>query len=260
MRFSTLIKQVTDKVDTSFDKLVEEVPFILEKAFKFGLETVNLIPSVRKSLGNKFATYLFSQDLNSEESILLDLLSTSVITNLEQCRSEFKKSLVSRVRYNFSDRMEFVKKSHLAWINFEDNFNKAMSLSGKSIEDLWLRTIGTAINDSFQEGRLAGIFRKHLPGNDPFVYKRVEEDGCDWCKTLYLEEDGKTPKLFKASELRFAGSNYLRKANNPDNTEWKATLGSAHPWCRCILHELPDGYGFDSEGNVSDVARIRSNW
>jgi hypothetical protein len=23
-----------------------------------------------------------------------------------------------------------------------------------------------------------------------------------------------------------------------------------HPWCRCTLHELPDGFGFDTAGKM----------
>lgn len=53
------------------------------------------------------------------------------------------------------------------------------------------------------------------------------------------------PKVFKLSELISNGTNIGRKVN-----EWKPTVGSTHPWCRCLLRYLPDDYDWSNESKT----------
>ena len=79
---------------------------------------------------------------------------------------------------------------------------------------------------------------------DPLVYKTWEPDVCKYCRKLYQGPDGH-PRIFRLSELVANGDNYGRKAN-----DYLATVGPTHPNSRCVLHRLPDGWGFDKDGDA----------
>lgn len=143
---------------------------------------------------------------------------------------------------------------------------KTIKEVAQSLKDLtkdqsrdWLRIAATEVNNAFQEGRLAAIV-KAAGGKDPIVFKRVAPDCCAYCRLLYVEKDGITPRLFRLSELVANGSNVGRKAGKPTlkGTGWKPCVESTHPWCRCVLMHLPDGFGFDKLGNMIYVGLKRS--
>jgi len=82
-------------------------------------------------------------------------------------------------------------------------------------------------------------------GGDTLVYRRPSPDACQHCKRLYLEDDGVTPKVFKLSELLKNGTNVKKKVS-----EWKPIVGATHPNCTCPIAVLPDGFGFDKNGEL----------
>ena len=83
---------------------------------------------------------------------------------------------------------------------------------------------------------------------DPVVFKVTVPDNvrCETCKKLWLMEDGKTPRLYKLSELR---AGYMTDRKNPF-----PTCGATHPHCRCTLTYLMSGYGFNAAGQVAYVS------
>ncbi len=95
----------------------------------------------------------------------------------------------------------------------------------------WERTAYTEINNATEEGKAHSIASRVPKGTDPMVFKRPRPDACRFCVLLYL--DGKRPRLFRLSELSANGTNYQRRAGRPTpgGTEWKAVVGSTHPWC-----------------------------
>lgn len=94
----------------------------------------------------------------------------------------------------------------------------------------------------YEEGKAAMIQRNN-PDQDAIVYKTVFEGACAKCISLYLTNGiGSQPRLFKLSELRSNGTNIGRSVK-----EWKASLGPIHPYCRCLIHELPKGYVWDQQ-------------
>lgn len=93
------------------------------------------------------------------------------------------------------------------------------------------------------EGGKAAMIQRNADGKDPVVYKSVFYDACDHCIRLYLlDGPGSQPRLFKLSELRANGSNIGRKTK-----DWKATVDSIHPFCRCALHHLFPGASWDDK-------------
>lgn len=114
----------------------------------------------------------------------------------------------------------------------------------------WHRVAHSEMWDAKVQGEANAIIDNESPiskkGEDTMVFKRPAPNACNKCKQLYLEADGITPKLFKITELQANGSNYGKK-----QADWKPTLGILHPNCMCPLSVMPDGYKFDSSGQLT---------
>ena len=114
----------------------------------------------------------------------------------------------------------------------------------------WHRVAHSEMWDAKVQGEANAIMDNESPiskkGKDTMVFKRPAPNACNKCKQLYLEADGITPKLFKITELQANGSNYGKK-----QSDWKPTLGILHPNCMCPLSVMPDGYKFDSSGQLT---------
>lgn len=122
----------------------------------------------------------------------------------------------------------------------------------------WLQIAHTEVHNAVEDGKATALIGGLPPGSDPLVYKRPRPDACPFCKLLYLQKDGHTPRIFHISELVAAGSNVGRKARRPKlrgpmATEWRATIGAMHPWCQCTLFHMPEGFIFDRVGNLTYV-------
>ena len=119
----------------------------------------------------------------------------------------------------------------------------------------WLKISATEIHNSMEEGRANHIAKSVPAGGDTLVFKRPRTNACPYCKVLFLKSDNVTPRVFYLSDIAANGTNHLRKARRPTltgatATEWQPVVGAVHPWCRCTIHQLPDGFAFDSSGNM----------
>lgn len=104
------------------------------------------------------------------------------------------------------------------------------------------RIVEFQMNSAYQEGR-ASFLQTYSGEKDPLVYKQVFSSGCQHCVKLYLTKGvGSPPKIFRLSELKANGTNIGRKTS-----DWKPTIGSTHPYCRCLLHKYPIGMSWDEE-------------
>lgn len=119
------------------------------------------------------------------------------------------------------------------------------SMIGDSFGD-WSRDLRrvaeTELQDAHQHG-WAGYVHK-VAGSEAMVAKIVNPDACKTCRGLYVDADGK-PKLFSLAELESNGSNFGLK-----RSEWKATVGPAHPFCYCVLTQVPEGFEFNELGQM----------
>lgn len=81
---------------------------------------------------------------------------------------------------------------------------------------------------------------------DPIVFFIVVRDGllCKECKRLHLLDDGVTPRVWKLSELSMGY--HKRGEDRPSSC-------GEHPFCRCSLSQLPQGWGFKG-GYVSFIS------
>lgn len=98
-------------------------------------------------------------------------------------------------------------------------------------------------------GTLEGITRAAASArvDDPVVYfiTARDDDVCEECRRLHLLDDGKTPRVWKLSEV--SGGYHERGDDHP-------CTGGLHPHCRCTIASLLPGYGFGPAGNVRFVA------
>jgi hypothetical protein len=113
----------------------------------------------------------------------------------------------------------------------------------------WHRVAHTEMWDAKVHGEAQAIFNGESPlsnkKGETKVFKRPGPNACSMCKKLYLEPDGVTPRIFTLSELQANGTNYGKKQR-----DWVATLGTLHPNCLCPLSVMPDGYHFNSIGQL----------
>jgi hypothetical protein len=108
------------------------------------------------------------------------------------------------------------------------------------------RIIDTEAQNVRNIGVLEGISRVNASRGieDPVVFFVVVRDEhlCDECRKLHLLEDGKTPRVYKMSEL---GHGYHKRG------ETDPKVGGLHPHCRCSMTTLMPGFGFDAGGFVT---------
>ena len=106
----------------------------------------------------------------------------------------------------------------------------------------WDRIAVTEKNTALQKG-IASKYKKDF-GPDVYVFKRPMPDACPHCVKAYLGKDGH-PIIFKLSDLEANGTNFGKKA-----ADWLPVVGGMHPWCQCQLVRVPQGWGFDKDGDL----------
>ena len=107
------------------------------------------------------------------------------------------------------------------------------------------RIVETEATHTRNVGVLEGISRVNAAAGieDAHIFFVVVRDSdlCSECKRLHLMEDGKTPRLYRLSEV---GAGYHKKGQDDPK------IGGLHPNCRCSITTLMPGYGFNSAGLV----------
>jgi len=115
----------------------------------------------------------------------------------------------------------------------------------------WFRVAHTELQNARNFSVLDGIqdTNKGKKDKDILVYKRPSPGACKYCKAVYLEDDGSTPKVFRLSDMKKNVSNFGLKSK-----QWQPTLEVVHPYCRCELMQIPGGkdggWGFDEKGQI----------
>lgn len=227
-----------------------------------------------------FLGHLQKTDVSKEE--LLEFVSEvhltstekEAITNAREKVGNFIQglgdSMISATRHILTEAEEAARKKELVQVRevigrgvekkqtVKQITRELEKVTGDNTRD-WYRIASTELHNAMEEGRVNSIVKTH--GKDVYVFKRPRKDACAFCKLLYL--DGNKPKIFKLSQLVSHGTNVNKKAKQPtlsgDNkTEWNAVVGSTHPFCRCSVQYLPEGMGFDSDGNMTYQKSIKT--
>lgn len=131
-------------------------------------------------------------------------------------------------------------------IERRDAWRRIASDLGHETDD-WARDFGriaaTEQQRAMQEGFAQGLKKREGDPKNVMVAKIPNGDACKHCIRLHLTGgQGSAPRVFPLSELESNGSNVGRKA-----AEWKAVVGTTHPWCACELIHVPPGWSFEEE-------------
>ncbi len=234
---------------------------LIKEAYRFGVYSGRLPSKAPEEMKvGEFLRFMGGTNpaLTFEERQIMDHAKNHIATHIRGLGNTFSKK-VQAVLIDGDKRLRRTKMLQIRGIVSEGLSHRKTvkeitqnlkSLVGEQQRD-WLRVAATEVNNAFQEGRLLSI-AKTAGGKDPNVFKRPAADACPFCKLLYLEKDGVTPKIFKLSTLIKNGSNVGRKAGrpHPKHTGYKACVESTHPFCRCPLMHLPQGFGFDKNGEM----------
>lgn len=218
------------------------------QAFKFGLLSTTLQDSAVKTM-----TYeQFKNYLSSGKMFALNSIERSALTNLQYQTYRDVNRLGGRIKDGITDALvhadkqnHTVKHSKLVTdaakqaIENRKSVTDVISTIGEKTQ-MWERDLGRiadfTLHTAFDEGRAMNYVRKD--GDDAIVYKDVYPGACPHCIRAFLKGGvGSEPKLFRVSELRSNGTNVGRKV-----TEYKPVIGPMHPWCRCTLMSVPNGF------------------
>lgn len=116
----------------------------------------------------------------------------------------------------------------------------------------WHRIAVTEKQNAMQHG-VADYYRDEY-GGDVLVAKRPMASACKHCLRVYLGSDGQ-PKIFKLRDLEENGTNVGRKAN-----DYLPVVGVLHPNCCCMLVRVPDGWGFNEEGQLVPGGKLGKHY
>ena len=223
-----------------------------EQDFYFGRLAAALGDKNAATLGyNDFKQYLRRGQyipLNTREKASLNFAKQRTYSHLKNLDSKVAQSvngIILNEGQSYRDLFEATVKGSVERAVLErDNVNSVVSEIGHRTGD-WAKDLGriadTELQYVLQEGRSAGI--EKLGGKEALVYKSVYPAACRFCIRFYTTGGiGSKPVVFKLDVLRANGTNIGRKQK-----DWVATLGPVHPWCRCDLNHIKEGYIWDEE-------------
>jgi hypothetical protein len=184
--------------------------------------------------------------LNDSQQATLDDAKAAFMDSIDATKSELKKQIKQRIsKINKEYKRDitvrrYVNVSHERekQINYVGALLLTIAGIGASIQSNFVRGFTTNltdfINDSTIDQATSEAVMTGIPTTDIVVYKKVVDDDslCQWCRKFYTHKDG-TPIKYSLSTLQANGSN-----EGKPKSEWKPTIPSTHPRCRCQLQYL----------------------
>lgn len=175
------------------------------------------------------------------------------VTNAERKMTMFVEDVNNRIGQKTVMERDVIGRTVSDAILKRQTRGQLVSELGNATGD-WTRDWERVANTELWDARLAGTTRQILSGKSIYsslkgkeaeVFRRPATDACKHCKRLYLESDGVTPKVFKLHELISNGDNVGRKV-----ADWLPTTHPTHPNCNCPMEAMPEGFVFDSNGDL----------
>ena len=244
-------KQVLKDSGIDIDKYKDKNGKI-EEAFSFGmLAAANSDQRVKGMRYADFKKFVHSKNfvpLTAKEKAAIEHLKYQSFSDLASSKSKVKSDVnVIMLNEDKAYRTKFEEVTREAAIrtvemrgSVRDMVSEMGNRTGKWERDLG-RIAEYTLHNAYEEGRAAALEREY--GKDVYVYKDVYPGACKHCIKHYLTGGlGSKPVTFKLSELRTNGTNVGRKADG-----WLPTLGPLHPYCRCTVNEIPEGYVWDDK-------------
>jgi hypothetical protein len=221
------------------------------EAFKFGLLSIALShASASKLTYDQLKTSLKDSTfipLNRQESAMLESLKYNTYSHVSKLggniKNDIRNGLVEVDRKGMARAGEVVRNATKEAIEKRKGVTEIVSILGEKTgqwnRDL-LKIASYNLHEAFNQGRAMAIEKEF---GDNKVYFDVYLGACKNCVKAYLTGGiGSQPKVFKVQELRNNGSNIGKKV-----IDWKPTLSPTHPFCRCTVNRVPEGYVWDEE-------------
>lgn len=243
MPIHKLTKTATRRVERAIEELFERIkarllgPAMVGKGIVVSYQHDLSLPGLFEAAAREEGT-VHSQDT-------LDALMRIANNYLDAAKLRMKARVVNQINASLRDA------------SLENRAVDFKTILGGKLSDVWKDTtnhIHSIVDSEAQQVRNMGSMEGLLKVagahgiSDPTVYFVVvrDKDLCDECRRLHLMPNGKTPRVYRLSEL---GHGYHKKGEDDPK------LGGLHPHCRCSLVLLMPGFGFDKGGMVKWIAR-----
>lgn len=232
----------------SIESLHNEWPELVQ-SFYWGRLTSALGNYAGKVTYNDFSEYLRRGQyipLNQTEEYALRYVKQNSYNHIKGLGDRVKVAVNSIITENDpllrASYEEVIRNAAERTIIERDSLQNMVSEIGHKTGD-WQRDLGriadTEMQNAYQYGRAEQIKREY--GTSTKVYKQVFPGACHHCIRLYTTHGiGSQPVVFTLQELQANGTNVGLKTK-----DWKPVIGAVHPWCRCELKFLPEGYVWD---------------
>ena len=174
--------------------------------------------------------------LSSSERDTLSYLEKKSYSYIKGLGEGIKSFIVSSIEDENIAKRDYYEKvigdSLKRTVVERDTVRSIVSEIGEKTGD-WESDLGriaeTELQNAYEYGKGSAFHEKY--GDKRVFYKQVYPGACKHCIRLYLKNGiGSEPILFTYKELLENGTNIGKKAK-----DWKATLGTVHPFCRCDL-------------------------
>lgn len=236
---SSAKKLINSTVENLFDRIalsfLGDIPELKNKKIAYFSTKPNL------GLANLFIQALNKSPNQLEEDVLKGLLTTAH-NHIEALKGKTKASIETEID-------SYVRDQNLRGEPISELEVQKRVIDGLVKAKSHIKTITETESTKTKNVGVAMQITKvsaDMGVSDPNVMFICIHDTklCAECERLHLMPDGKTPRVWKLSEL---GSGYHKKGDsNPK-------LGGLHPNERCVLTFLAPGYGFKN-GVVSFIS------
>lgn len=231
---------------------------VVEEAYKIGRVRNPVNGKYEKSDLNKFRIFESRAytPLTEKEKFTINHVKESMgnyLTKLKNTARSNVEGLINNTNQEFAQQTLMEKIRTIT----EDNVKKRKGVKelARDLRDItgemrrdWEKISSTELSRAFNSGAADAISQrnKNKDAKNVNVAVLVSKDAalCNACKKAYLTSGGE-PRVFRLSQLRANGTNYGKKAS-----QWKPVIPPQHPFCRCSLVEIPEGFGF-KEGTQS---------
>lgn len=231
----------------------KSVSNLITDSYKYGKLTTVVNKNLSKMSPQEVNDMLKKLKVSSRQQKSMEYLKAKTQLSIDNLTQRMTSAVITSAIQNQLDMYQAIGQVVPEAVNKNTDRYKVVQQLRDLTQDWerdWHRVAHSEMWDAKVQGEANAIMDNESPiskkGKDTMVFKRPAPNACNKCKQLYLEADGITPKLFKITELQANGSNYGKK-----QADWKPTLGILHPNCMCPLSVMPDGYKFDSSGQLT---------
>lgn len=189
--------------------------------------------------------------LTKREEYVLDSVKRQALSDIKGIGSKIFQDVTNVLNENSRINQEQLIRNEIITGTEKKQSIRNISNEIASKTGDWSRNFDRIVeyvsNTAFQEGKAEYLIKTY--GDDVLVWKRVYNSACKHCIKLYLTNGlGSKPIVFTLSQLRANGTNIGRKTS-----EWKAVVGSTHPYCRCSLNYHDPAYDWNEATQEFDI-------